>query len=95
MSYKTQFAAFFSVMILFNLAANFAHPVTPTVIQELGLNDYMFGVALALGMADVIQSTAGYVQIDAPMPAPAIGGRRVCFLMNRFAGMIELLEKEG
>ena len=40
MNYKTRFAAFFSVMILFNLAANFAHPVTPTVIQELGLNDY-------------------------------------------------------
>ena len=38
---------------------------------------------------------SGYVQIDAPMPAPAIGGRRVCFLMNRVAGMIELLEKEG
>ena len=50
MSYKTRFAAFFSVMILFNLAANFAHPVTPTVIQELGLNDYMFGVALAAMM---------------------------------------------
>ena len=38
---------------------------------------------------------SGYVQIDSPVPAPAIGGRRVCFLMNRFAGMIELLEKEG
>ena len=50
MNYKTRFAAFFSVMILFNLAANFAHPVTPTVIQELGLNDYMFGVALAAMM---------------------------------------------
>ena len=33
-------------------------------------------------------------RIDPPAPAPAIGGRRVCFLMNRFAGMIELLEKE-
>ena len=29
-------------MIRFNLAANFAHPVTPTVIQELHLHDYMF-----------------------------------------------------
>lgn len=35
-------------MILFYLAANFAHPVTPTIIQNLHLNDYMFGVALAM-----------------------------------------------
>ena len=32
----------------FYLAANFAHPVTPTIIQNLELNDYMFGVALAM-----------------------------------------------
>ncbi|MCI7795280.1 MAG: MFS transporter [Lachnospiraceae bacterium] len=47
MKYKTRFFAFFATMIVFNLAANFAHPVTPTVIQELHLHDYMFGVALA------------------------------------------------
>lgn len=47
MKYKTRFAAFFSAMVLFNLAANFAHPVTPTVIKNLNLHDYMFGVALA------------------------------------------------
>lgn len=47
MRYKTRFAAFFAAMVIFNLAANFAHPVTPTVIQNLGLHDYMFGVALA------------------------------------------------
>ncbi|MCI8663670.1 MAG: MFS transporter [Hungatella sp.] len=47
MKYKTRFAAFFSAMVLFNLAANFAHPVTPTVIKNLDLHDYMFGVALA------------------------------------------------
>ena len=35
----------------------------------------------------------GYVQIDLPTPAPAIGGKRVSFLMNRFIGMIELLEQ--
>jgi DHA1 family multidrug resistance protein-like MFS transporter len=33
---------------LFNMAASFAHPVTPTLIQEYHLNDYMFGVALAV-----------------------------------------------
>lgn len=47
MKYRTRFAAFFAAMVMFNLAANFAHPVTPTVIQNLGLHDYMFGVALA------------------------------------------------
>lgn len=47
MKYKTKFIAFFTVMVVFNLAANFAHPVTPTVIQDLHLHDYMFGVALA------------------------------------------------
>ena len=47
MKYKTRFAAFFAAMTVFNLAANFAHPVTPTVIQSLNLHDYMFGVALA------------------------------------------------
>ena len=38
---------------------------------------------------------AGYVQIDLPTPAPAIGGRRVCFLMNPAIGMVELLEQES
>lgn len=38
---------FFITMCIFNLAANFAHPVTPTVIKNLQLHDYMFGVALA------------------------------------------------
>lgn len=47
MKYKTRFFAFFTAMVIFNLAANFAHPVTPTVIQDLHLHDYMFGVALA------------------------------------------------
>ena len=48
MKYKTRFILFFLVMVLFYLAANFAHPVTPTIIQELNLNSYMFGVALAM-----------------------------------------------
>lgn len=41
---------FFSVYILFNLAANFAHPVTPALIVERGLDSSMFGVALAAMM---------------------------------------------
>ncbi len=47
MRYKTRFALFFGGMILFQLAANFAHPVTPTIIQDLALPDYMFGLMLA------------------------------------------------
>ena len=47
MKYKTRFLLFFAGMVLFNLAANFAHPVTPTIIQDLQLPDYMFGLMLA------------------------------------------------
>ena len=47
MKYKTRFALFFAGMILFQLAANFAHPVTPTIIQDLAPPDYMFGLMLA------------------------------------------------
>ena len=47
MKYKTRFSIFFAGMILFQLAANFAHPVTPTIIQVLKLPDYMFGLMLA------------------------------------------------
>lgn len=35
------------VIALYSLAANFAHPITPTFFQNLKLNDYMFGVAFA------------------------------------------------
>ena len=50
MKYKTRFLLFFVAMALFHLAASFAHPVTPTIIQELGLPDYMFGLMLAVMM---------------------------------------------
>ena len=50
MKYKLRFVLFFAAMILFNLGANFAHPVTPTIIQELALPDYMFGLMLAVMM---------------------------------------------
>lgn len=48
MKYKTRFFLFFVAMVLFSLSSNFAHPVTPTIIQQLRLSDYMFGVALAM-----------------------------------------------
>jgi DHA1 family multidrug resistance protein-like MFS transporter len=41
---------FFPVMFVFNMAANFVHPVTPAIILDQGLNDYMFGLALAAMM---------------------------------------------
>ena len=50
MKYKTRFFLFFTAMTLFHLAASFAHPVTPTIIQELHLPDYMFGLMLAVMM---------------------------------------------
>lgn len=34
----------------------------------------------------------GFTSIDTPTPAPALGGRRVVFLMNASMGMIELLQ---
>lgn len=48
MNYKIRYFFFFTAMILFHLAANFAHPVTPTIIQQLRLPDYMFGLMLAM-----------------------------------------------
>lgn len=50
MKYKTRFSLVFVAMTLFHLASNFAHPVTPTIIQELNLPDYMFGLMLAVMM---------------------------------------------
>ena len=47
MKYRLRFFLFFTGMVLFNLASNFAHPVTPTIIQDLHLPDYMFGLMLA------------------------------------------------
>ncbi len=41
---------FFAGCTLLSLAANFAHPVTPALIQQRGFGDYMFGVALAAMM---------------------------------------------
>lgn len=41
---------FFATMVMFSLASSFAHPVTPTIIKNLNLHDYMFGLALAVMM---------------------------------------------
>lgn len=47
---KKSLLLFFCVMVLFNMAASFAHPVTPTLIVERNLDSSMFGVALAAMM---------------------------------------------
>lgn len=39
--------AFFVVSLLQYISANFAHPITPTLIKNLQLSDYMFGLAFA------------------------------------------------
>ena len=57
--------AFFAVNSLFNLASSFAHPVTPTVIQELELPDYMFGLALAVMMTTMFLFSPFWGKINA------------------------------
>jgi DHA1 family multidrug resistance protein-like MFS transporter len=37
---------FFATVVLLNMSASFAHPVTPTIFKNLNLGNYMFGVAL-------------------------------------------------
>lgn len=50
MAKKNSFFFFFCIVALQSMAANFAHPVTPTLIQNLGLENYSFGLFFA-GMA--------------------------------------------
>lgn len=47
---RTSLPFFFTIMFIFNMAANFVHPVTPMIIVNLHLNDYMFGLALSAMM---------------------------------------------
>ncbi len=47
MSSKVSLKRYFILIILQTLAANFAHPVTPTLISDLKFHSYMFGVAFA------------------------------------------------
>ena len=44
---KVSIKILFLLVALYSLAANYAHPITPTFIKELGLHDYMFGLAFA------------------------------------------------
>ena len=47
---KSRLFTFFVILFFFNMAASFAHPVTPTLIIERNLDSSMFGVALAAMM---------------------------------------------
>ncbi len=47
MKSRKQVLQFYAVSVLVHMAANFAHPVTPTLISNRGFGDYIFGVALA------------------------------------------------
>jgi len=44
---KKSLTLFFMIMLMEGIAANFAHPVTPTIIVNLNLPNYMFGLAFA------------------------------------------------
>ncbi|RRD94341.1 MFS transporter [Clostridiales bacterium COT073_COT-073] len=44
---KYHMLIFFSLAMLHSMAANFAHPITPTLIVNLQLPNYMFGLAFA------------------------------------------------
>lgn len=48
--FRNHLILFFTIIALESMAANFAHPITPTLIQNLGLPDYSFGLLYA-GMA--------------------------------------------
>ena len=47
---KNRLLVFFVIVFFFNMAASFAHPVTPTLIVERNLDSSMFGVAFAAMM---------------------------------------------
>ena len=47
---KNRLLVFFAIVFVFNMAASFAHPVTPTLIVERNLDSSMFGVAFAAMM---------------------------------------------
>ena len=70
MNYKTRFLFFFVAMVLFNMAANFAHPVTPTIIKELNLPDY-YGRNLD-ALYDLLMEVSAETQITLVDPAAVV-----------------------
>ena len=95
---STRIRLFFLAMMLFNMGANFAHPITPTVIQNLGLNDYMFGVAYAaMAFTNFLFSPFwgklnGYLSSRRTMLIGGVGYGvgQICFCLARTEGWIIL-----
>ena len=50
MRYKLRFSLYFFAMTLYIFTSNFIHPITPTLIQDLNLPDYMFGLMPATAL---------------------------------------------
>lgn len=48
MKKKLNMQIFFAIVLMQSLAANFAHPITPTLLMNLKVSDYMFGLAFAM-----------------------------------------------
>ena len=68
MTSKKRVLGFFFVNVLIFLASNFAHPVTPTVIYDLKLPDYMFGLALAVMNATMFLFSPFWGKINSYVP---------------------------
>jgi methylmalonyl-CoA/ethylmalonyl-CoA epimerase len=46
-------------------------------------------------LSDIVALKAqGYLLVTRPLPASALGGRRVAFLYGKYVGLIELVEQE-
>ena len=68
---------------LYSLVANFAHPITPTFIQDLGLHDYMFGVAFACMAITNFAFSPFWGKISKSIGSSKLMG--ICFLGYAFA----------
>ena len=64
--------AFWGIIVLFYLAANFAHPVTPTLIVERGLDSSVFGTALAAMQTTMFLFSPFWGQLCNYMPTKKI-----------------------
>jgi len=77
------------------LAPNDEKSPVYTTLQKNGVTPYHFCYEV-----DDIEETVcklrkmRYVVISKPIPAVAMGGRRVCFLFNKKIGLIELVESK-
>jgi len=77
---------YYLIVPLMWISANFAHPVTPTLIGNLGLHDYMFGVAFAsMCMGNFLTAPFWGKYMD------QIGRRRVFLICGIGYGLGQLL----